>query len=94
MATRICKSGGDFFIVSNDSSVHLHPDDKPDIECSYKGTALRLRINTSKTTEYSHLLMRYSKEAAYIAKDYIGEDEIKPSVASKRLTRDFKSIED
>ena len=94
MATRICKSGGDFLMVSNDSSIYLHPEGKSDFECNYKGTALRLRIDTSKTTEYSHLLMRYSKEAAYIAKDYIGEDEIKPSVASTRLTKDFKSIED
>lgn len=89
LATRICKTGGDFVIVSNDSSLHLHPEGKSEIECSYKGTALRLRIGTAKATEYSHMLMRYSKEGAYIAKDYLGEDAIKPSVASTRLTKDF-----
>ena len=94
LATRICKNGGDFLIVSNDSGINLHSEGKSDIQCNYKGTALRLRMDTSKVTQYSHMLMRYSKEGSFIAKEYFGEYEIKPSLASTKLTRDFKSIED
>lgn len=40
MTSRICRNGGSFFIVSNDSSVLLTSDGKRDIECDYKGTIL------------------------------------------------------
>lgn len=47
MTSRICRNGGDFFIVSNDKSIFLDHTSKKDLECKYKGTALRLRIDTS-----------------------------------------------
>lgn len=90
MTNRICRNGGNFLIISNDSSVFLHSKGKNDIECNYKGTALRLRINTSKITNYAKMLLQYKQEGYALAKEYSGEDAIKPSVASTRLTRDFQ----
>lgn len=92
MTNRICRNGGNFLIISNNSSVFLHENGKDDIECNYKGTALRLRIDTSKVTKCSDMLMKYRQEGESLAKEYSGEDAIKPSVASTRLTRDFQSI--
>ena len=66
--------------------------EKKDIECNYKGTALRLRIDTSKITKYSSMLSKYRQEGSALAKEYAGEDAIEPSVASTRLARDFQSI--
>jgi len=92
MTNRICRNGGDFLIISNDSSIFLYSGGKQDIECNYSGTALRLRIDTSKITKYSSMLAQYRQEGSALAKEYAGEDAIEPSVASTRLARDFQSI--
>lgn len=92
MTNRICRNGGDFFICSNDSSVLLASGKKEDIECTYKGTALRLRIDTNSITTYKDMLARFRKEGYEIAKQFAGEDAIKPSIASTMLARDFQEI--
>ena len=92
MTNRICRNGGSFLIISNDSSVFLSQKGKEDIECNYIGTALRLRIDTSSITKYSKMLASYRTEGYALAKQYSGEDAIKPSVASTMLVRDFQPI--
>lgn len=90
MTSRICRNGGDFFIVSNDKSIFLDSKSKRDIECKYKGTALRLRIDTSRIYTYSDMLAQYRKEGFETAKNFSGKDAIEPSIASTMLARDFK----
>lgn len=90
MTSRICRNGGDFFIVSNDKSIFLDGKSKQDIECKYKGTALRLRIDTSRIYTYSDMLAQYRKEGFETAKNFAGKDAIEPSIASTMLARDFK----
>ncbi|PHR58140.1 MAG: hypothetical protein COA44_04355 [Arcobacter sp.] len=92
MTNRICRNGGDFLIISNDSSIFLHGKNKDSITCNYKGTALRLRIDTSKITKCSSMLMKYHNEGESIAKKDSGADAITPSIASTRLTRDFQNV--
>ena len=92
MTNRICRNGGSFFIVSNNSSVLLTKNEKKDIECDYQGTALRLQIDTFSITKYSDMLTRFRKEGYNTAKRFAGEDAIKPSVASTMLARDFQEI--
>lgn len=92
MTNRICRNGGDFFICSNDSSVLLGSGKKEDIACTYKGTALRLRIDTNSITAYKDMLARFRKEGYEIAKQFAGEDAVKPSIASTMLARDFQEI--
>lgn len=90
MTNRICRNGGDFFICSNDSSVMLNSGAKEDIKCNYKGTALRLRIDTNSITKYRDMLAKFRKEGYETEKKFAGEDAIKPSVASTMLARDFQ----
>ncbi|MEP0071772.1 MAG: hypothetical protein ABJE79_03645 [Marinomonas sp.] len=90
MTSRICRNGGDFFIVSNDKSIFLDRTSKNDLECKYKGTALRLRIDTSKISSYSEMLAQYRNEGYEAAKKFSGKDAIEPSIASTMLARDFQ----
>ncbi|OIN95023.1 MAG: hypothetical protein AUJ48_04055 [Deltaproteobacteria bacterium CG1_02_45_11] len=92
MTSRICRNGGSFFIVSNDSSVLLTSNGKRDIECDYKGTALRLQIDTSSITDYKDMLTKFRNEGYETAKRFSGDDAIQPSVASTMLARDFQDI--
>lgn len=92
MTNRICRNGGDFFICSNESSVLLSSGQKEDISCTYKGTALRLRIDTNSITTYKDMLARFRTEGYETAKQFAGEDAIKPSIASTMLARDFQEI--
>jgi hypothetical protein len=90
MTSRICRNGGDFFIASNDKSIFLDRTSKNDLECKYKGTALRLRIDTSNIYSYSEMLAKYRNEGYEAAKKFAGKDAIEPSIASTMLARDFQ----
>ena len=90
MTSRICRNGGNFFIASNDKSIFLDRTSKQDLECKYKGTALRLRIDTSKISSYSEMLAQYRNEGYEAAKKFSGKDAIEPSIASTMLARDFQ----
>lgn len=90
MTSRICRNGGDFFIASNDKSILLDRTSKQDLECKYKGTALRLRIDTSKISSYNDMLTKYRDEGYEAAKKFSGKDAIEPSIASTMLARDFQ----
>lgn len=92
MTSRICRNGGDFFIASNNKSLLLDGKSKQDLECNYKGTALRLRIDTSRITTYSTMLARFKEEGFAAAKKFSGVDAIEPSIASTMLARDFREI--
>lgn len=81
-----------FFVASNDKSIHLIKNTKRDLECNYSGTALRLRIDTSKITDYSEMLRKYRHEGYEAQKRFAGNDAIEPSVASTMLARDFDEI--
>lgn len=90
MISRICRNGGDFFIVSNDKGIFLDGKSKQDIACKYKGTALRLCIDTSRISSYNDMLAQYRNEGFAAAKIFAGEDAVEPSIASTMLAKDFK----
>lgn len=89
MTSRICRNGGSFFIASNDNALLLTKGDKKDKSCIYKGTALRLRINTSNITSYNSMLASYKEEGFNAAKKFSSSSTIEPSLASTMLARDF-----
>jgi hypothetical protein len=90
MTSRICRNGGDFFIASNDAGLLLSSEAKADMVVNSKGTALRLRIDTTKLASYSSMLSRYRREGALVARELAGLDAIEPSIASTMLMRDFR----
>jgi hypothetical protein len=90
MTSRICRNGGSFFIASNDKSIFLSQAGKEDMECNYKGTALRMCINTKRITNYSDMLKKFKEEGYATAKKIGGADALQPSLASTMLARDFQ----
>ena len=90
MTSQICRNGGDFLIVSNGACLLLSADSKEDLNVNYKGTSLRLRINTTKVENYSGMLSKFRREGAAVAKELSGFYAIEPSVASTMLMRDFQ----
>lgn len=90
MISRICRNGGDFFIASNNTGVFLSGSGKSDKSFNYKGTALRLRIDTSKITSCKEMLGKYHDEGVAAAKQLSINSNICPSVASTMLARDFQ----
>ena len=89
MTNRICRKGSDFFIISNNAGILIN-NSKKDYKCSYKGTALRMRIDTCNLTECNHMLQEFREEGKLIAKRFNDEELIEPSIASTMLTKDFK----
>lgn len=59
------------------------------MECNYKGTTLRFRINTDRISTNSEMVYRYKKEDFEAAKKFAGKDAISPSIVSTMLSRDF-----
>lgn len=90
MTNRICREGGSFVILSNNSGLFLDQNSKIDKLSSYKGTALRLQINTQKIFDCSLMLQRFRNEGSEIAKELKSHNIIEPSLASTMLVKDFK----
>lgn len=90
MTNRICKEGGTFTILSNEAGLILNQYDKLDIKSSYKGTALRLQINTDKIESCSSMLERFRNEGSDISKELNTYSIIEPSMASSMLSKDFR----
>lgn len=90
MTSRICRNGGNFFVASNDKSIFLDANGKKDMECNYRGTALRMRIDTSRISSYSKMLEKFRVEGYEAQRNFSGSDAIEPSVASTMLARDFQ----
>ncbi len=90
MTSRICRAGGDFVIISNGAGLLLNAEGKRDLETTFKGTALRLRINAEALQNPAEMLDRFRKEGFEAAKKVSGGQAIEPSVASSMLARDFK----
>lgn len=90
MTNRICREGGSFLILSNNAGLFLDQNSKIDKLSSYKGTALRLQINTQKIFDCSLMLQRFRDEGSEIAKELKSHNVIEPSLASTMLVKDFK----
>ena len=90
MTNRICRKGSDFFIVSNDAGL-LFNHKKTDLNCTYKGTALRLRINTKNLSSCNEMLATFREEGETKALELDKDGTvIKASIASTMLRKDFQ----
>ncbi|MFZ6694067.1 hypothetical protein [Undibacterium sp. SXout20W] len=91
MSSRICRLGGSFLICSGDHGISLNADGKTHIELGhrFKGTAVRMVLNTNKLTELSGMLAKFRTEGYEIAKEIKGVGMYNASAASQMLSRDF-----
>lgn len=92
MTNRICREGGSFTIISNEAGLILNQNYKIDKESSYKGTALRLQINTDNIDDCSSMLKRFRDEGLEISKELKIHPVIEASMASTMLAKDFKRV--
>lgn len=91
MTSRICRKGSDFIVLSNNSGLLFTSDEKIDVNCNYKGTALRLRIDTRNLSSCREMLAIFREEGEKKAKELNQEGVmIKASIASTMLKKDFK----
>ncbi len=89
MTNRICRQGSSFLILSNDSGLIFNSKKKEDISCSYKGVALRLRINTMNLENCSTMLESFREEGRKTSEEMNNGDIIEPSIASTKLASNF-----
>ncbi len=91
MTSRLCRTGGSFFICSGDKGLFLKGENKRYYETNLRGTVLRLVLDTDEIGSLSKHLKRFSEEGTKIAAKLSGLNEISASSASLMLSRDFKN---
>ncbi|WP_185230347.1 hypothetical protein [Teredinibacter franksiae] len=90
MTSRLCREGGSFFIASGETGLYLSENKKRNLNTPFKGTALRLVLNTERLSSLSSMLSKYRKDASEFKNTYSEKNNIAASTASKMLRRDFK----
>ncbi len=92
MISRICRLGGSFLICSGDHGIALNEHGKEHIDLGhhFKGTAVRMVLNTSKLTKLNEMLAKFREEGYDVAKEIKGVGMYTASAASQMLSRDFK----
>lgn len=89
MTSRIARAGGSFFIGSGEAGILLELGTKSDITLKFKGTALRMVINTSRLIDLKTQLDKFRKEGYEVSKELNNLGQIESSTASMMLSRDF-----
>ncbi|MDP8567544.1 hypothetical protein [Methylophilus aquaticus] len=91
MISRICRLGGSFLICSGDHAIKLDENSKTHIDLNhhFKGTAVRLVLNTSKLTELGTMLAKFRDEGYEVARQIKASGMYTASAASQMLSRDF-----
>lgn len=91
MTSRICGNGGSFFLISGNSGILLNNRKRYYIKTNFRGTALRLRLNTNNIGALSQILEKYRNEGYKIARRLGKEALVSASTASQMLSKDFSS---
>lgn len=96
MSSRICRLGGSFLICSGNHGILLNEHGKKHLELGhkFKGTAVRMVLNTNKLTSLSSTLAKFKNEGYEIAKKIKGVGMYDASAASQMLSRDFAKVSD
>lgn len=91
LTSRICRSGGTFFISSGDTGFLLTSgkDGRRKIDTSLSGTAVRLNIHTKSLSSLKDALEKYREDGFQIQQKYKEIVSIDPSSASLMLSQDF-----
>lgn len=91
MTNRLCRNGGEFFICSGDHGILLDESGKHHVDLGfvYKGTAVKMVLDTSKIETLKDMLGQFHQEAQEITKQLKGLGQYNASTASQMLSRDF-----
>jgi anti-sigma regulatory factor (Ser/Thr protein kinase) len=90
MTSGLCREMGTFFICSGESGIILKRDNKYDLQTSFRGTAIRMRVNTDQLIGLSASLARISKLGSAIQRTLKGTSHLSASTASRMLARDIR----
>lgn len=92
MTNRICRNGGNFFIVSGGAGLLLTSGkgSKRWYDCDLEGTAVRMVLKTDQLAALKESLARYRAEGYEFQKEYREIVNIDPSSASLMLSEDFE----
>lgn len=93
MTNRICRNGGHFLICSGGHGIRLDQNGKQDFETDFRGTAIRLFIDTRNLGELQDRLRAFAAEGHAAAQVLAGANDGRASTASQMLRRDFQSAE-
>jgi hypothetical protein len=89
--SRLCRNGnGNFFICSGSSGFKLIDENRDEHITSFRGTAVRMVLDTANQTDLEYLLKKFVKEGDEIARTLRGTAKIKASAASRMVRTDFK----
>lgn len=90
MTNRICRDGGSFFVCSNGAGLLLTKGKKQDFSTTFRGTAIRMIIDTRNVSDLNKRLEKYRDVGHRIAQK-ISEagSYIEASAASMMLSKDF-----
>jgi len=90
MTSRICRNGGVFLLCSGDSGIKLDQDGKHTFDTDFRGTAIRLVINTANLGALPERLQQFAEQGRSAAAQIAGANINVASTASQMLTRDFR----
>ena len=91
MTSRICRNGGCFLISSGGHGLQLDQNGKTNFETKFKGTAIRLFLNTSNLGDLAGRLRAFADEGREAARTLDGANVNRASTASQMLRRDFQN---
>lgn len=89
MTSRICRNGGNFFVLSGDTGMMLTAKAKQYFPSHFPGTAVRLVVKTDQLANLRNTLETYRREGLEIQSKYKEIVSIDPSSASLMLSEDF-----
>lgn len=91
MTSRLCRNSGGFQIISSNRALVLGDSIKTDFAIqNFKGTLIRLDLETRSETSFKSRLEKYAEEGKEFAKTIAGAKILDASTASLMLSRDFK----
>ena len=90
MTSRICRNGGSFLLCSGGTGIELNHQGKHTFDTDFRGTAIRLVIDTANLTALRERLQQFAAEGRIAAAQIAGANANVASTASQMLTRDFR----
>lgn len=90
MTSRICRNGGRFLLCSGGEGIELDYDGKRRFETDFRGTAIRLVIDTANISALRERLQQFAEQGRAAAAQIAGANINVASTASQMLTRDFR----